>query len=161
MEFNVIGSQVTVGLYSDSAILQKSVMWMENTLFLPTTRKKYKGSVRNLKNERKKKSWNCSLHLTFYMRAKPRPWQSHLMLNPFINHRKTCLLCSLAKIWVLVTPCMVSVLSVWEWISPHQCSSKCSPPGHESRYCFCLQSSPGMQGRDERVKAVSGIQEVQ
>lgn len=38
MEFNGIGSQVTEGLYSDSAILQKSVMWMENTLFLPTTR---------------------------------------------------------------------------------------------------------------------------
>lgn len=49
MEFNVIGSQVTEGLCSDSAILQESVTWTENTLFLPTAGENCKGSVRNLK----------------------------------------------------------------------------------------------------------------
>lgn len=71
MESNVFGSQVTEGLYSDSAILQKSVMWMENALFLPTMRKKCKGSVRNLKKRGRRNPGVT--HFTFYVRAKLKP----------------------------------------------------------------------------------------
>lgn len=114
--------------------------------------------------ERKKKSWSYSLHFTFY-ETMTVSWVDfctwHIVLKPFTNHRKTCLLCGLVKVWILATLCIALVLSVWEWVCPHQCSSKCPSPGRESKNCFCSQSSRGIHGRDERVKAVSDVQEVQ
>lgn len=95
--------------------------------------------------ERKKKSWSYSLHILCRGKAETMTvsWVDfctwHIMLNPFINHRKTCLLCSLIK---NLNPCHseygTGPFSVGMGLPTpvtgltHQSSSKCSSPGHKS-----------------------------
>lgn len=96
MEFNGIGSQVTEGLYSDSAILQKSVMGMENTISAH-----HKEKMQRVCQEEEILELLTAPHILYEGKTETMTvsWVDfciwHIMINPFINHIKPCLLCSL------------------------------------------------------------------